>query len=108
LAFAPAIGFAAEANLSGVQKLVDSVGGIINSLLPVLFALALVYFFWGLIVFIRAAGDAKKVEEGRGIMIYGIIALAVMVSVYGLIGWLQTTLGIQPTTQIQLPGIPTR
>ncbi|MES3005289.1 MAG: hypothetical protein V4690_04295 [Patescibacteria group bacterium] len=105
LSFAPAIGLAQEADLGGIERLVDSIGGIINSLLPILFALALVYFFWGLIKYIRAAGDAKAAAEGKSIMIYGVIALTVMVSIYGLIAWLQSTLGIEGNS-VTIPTVP--
>jgi len=105
ISFAPAIGLAQEADLSGIERLIDQLGGIINSLLPVLFALALVYFFWGLVKYIKGAGDPKAAAEGKSIMIYGVIALAVMVTIYGLIAWLQSTLGIEGST-VTIPTVP--
>lgn len=106
MSFAPVMALAQEADLSGVERLIDSIGGIINSILPVLFALALVYFFWGLVKYIQAAGDAKAASEGKSIMIYGVIALAVMVTIYGLIAWLQSTLGIEGGQTIVIPTVP--
>jgi hypothetical protein len=106
MAFSPVLAFAAEANLGGLSNLVTQFGNIIGKLMPILFILGIVYFFWGLVKFIMGAGDAKKVAEGRGIMIYGIIALAVMASVYGLIGWLQSSLGVQGGGTIPLPVLP--
>jgi hypothetical protein len=106
LSFAPALAFAQQANLSGLSNLVSQIGQIIGKLIPILFALALVYFFWGLIQYIRGAGDPKKAAEGKSIMIWGVIAIAVMVSVYGLIAWLQSTLGLQTGGSITLPTVP--
>jgi hypothetical protein len=40
-------------------------------------------------------------------MIYGIIAIAVMVSVYGLVAWLQGTLGISAYQNVPLPTVIT-
>ena len=105
LAFSPALALAAS-NLSGVQELVTQIGKIINSVIPIMFALAIVWFFWGLIQFIKASGDQKAREEGRGRMIYGVIALAIMVSVYGLINYLQTTVNVSGTGSVTIPTVP--
>ncbi len=112
LAFAPMIALAAatgDQSLSGVSTLVTSIGAIIAKIIPLMFALAIVYFFWGLIEFIRSAGDPKKAAEGKSIMIYGVIAIAVMVSIYGLVNWLAGTLGITQTSDINslIPKAPT-
>lgn len=106
LSFAPGLAFAATANLSGIQTLVQSFGRIVAMLIPIIFALAIVYFFWGLVVFLRAAGDPKAQEAGRNQMIWGVIAIAVMLSVYGLAGWLQSSFGIDPTTSAPIPTVP--
>ncbi len=56
--------------------------------------LALIFFFWGLAKYILSAGDEEKKTEGRNIMIYGVIALFVMVSVWGLTTLLGNTFGV--------------
>lgn len=106
-AFLPTLAFAQQrADLSGISNLVSQIGGIIAKIIPLMFALAIVYFFWGVIQYIRSAGDPKKADEGKSIMIYGIIGIAVMASLYGLIAWLQGTLGVNPTGTVTLPQIP--
>ena len=102
--FVPFVAFAQ--GLGQVSTLVTDLLGILNSIIPVVFALAIIYFFWGLVKFIRSAGDPKAASEGKSIMIYGIIALAIMVSVYGLINWLTGTLALSNTAPT-LPTIPT-
>lgn len=104
LSFSPVLAFAQ--NLSGISNLVTQIGQIIAKLIPVLFALAIVYFFWGVIQYIRSAGDPKKADEGKSIMIYGIIGIAVMVSIYGLVAWLQGILGVSGGGSVQLPTVP--
>lgn len=105
LASVPTLAFA-QANLSGISNLVTQAGQIIAKLIPIMFALAIVYFFWGLITYIRSAGDPKAAAEGRSIMIYGLIAIAIMASLYGLITWLQQTLGINGGGSVVLPTVP--
>jgi len=66
-----------------------------NALIPFIFALAVIMFIWGVIKFfiINADEEAKR-EQGKQFMIWGIIALAVMVCVWGLVGILSNTFGI--------------
>jgi hypothetical protein len=54
-------------------------------------ALALLFFFWGVAKFILNADNDEKRTEGKKVMIWGIIALFVMVSVWGLINILANT-----------------
>ena len=103
-AFIPMLAFAQE--FGNITTAVTQIGGIVALIIPIMFALAIIYFFWGLIKFIRSAGDPKAASEGKSIMIYGIIALAIMVSVYGLINWLTGTLALSNTAPT-LPTIPT-
>lgn len=75
--------------LAQLPSLVTNLRTFLNSLLPLLIAVAVIYFFWGLVMFIRAAGsDPKAAESGKSIMIWGIIALFVMLGIWGIIGWL--------------------
>lgn len=105
MAFAPTLAFG-QGNFSGIDNLVQQFGRIVARVIPIMFALAIIYFFWGLIKFIRAAGDPKAAAEGKGIMIYGVIAIAVMVSIYGLVAWLQSNLGINAGGSVILPIVP--
>lgn len=109
LLFAPSLAFA-DTNLNGISQLVSSIGGIVAKIIPLMFAIAIVYFFWGLVQFLRGAGDPKMHDAGKAHMIYGVIAIAVMVSIYGLVAWLQTNLGVTTVTNLPLPtvsGLPT-
>ncbi len=103
LAFAPVLTFAQS--LGNLSALVSDFGGIIAKIIPIMFALAIIYFFWGLVVFLRAAGDPKAQEAGRNQMIWGVIAIAVMLSIYGLVYWLQQNLGISNTGPIAPPQV---
>ncbi|MBA3732831.1 hypothetical protein H0W91_00455 [Patescibacteria group bacterium] len=105
MAFSPAFAFA-QGNLSGLSQLVTAIGQIIAKIIPIMFALAIIFFFWGVIQFLRGAGDPKAQEQGKSHMIYGVIAIAVMVSVYGLVIWLQNALGISTVTAVPLPTVP--
>jgi hypothetical protein len=64
---------------------------LINYILPFIVSIALVAFLWGVKNYVASGGDEKKVGEGRDMMVYGIIGLAVMVSVWGLVGIVTST-----------------
>ncbi len=109
MAFSPMLALAQATtppNLSNIGSLMDSIKGLLDKLVPLLFGIAIIYFFWGVIKYIRAAGDPKAAAEGKSIMIYGVIGLAVMVSIYGLINFLTGSLGLN-NQPIDLPNLPT-
>lgn len=72
----------------------------------ILGALALLVFFWGLVKYIVKADDEKAKESGRNIMVWGVIALFVMFSIFGLVRFLQGSFGINDSNNTA-PDIPT-
>ena len=88
-----------------ITTFLGGIKGVVNLLIPILIAIAIIYFFWGLITFIRAAGDEKGREAGKSQMLWGIVAIAVMVTLFGLITWLQGATGITAGTYPTPPTI---
>ncbi|MBI2617937.1 hypothetical protein HYW58_00570 [Candidatus Kaiserbacteria bacterium] len=86
-----------------LKSVLDTFSTLINAAIPVVIALAVLYFFWGLAQYILNSADEEKKQEGRTIMIYGVIALFVMVSVFGLIRLLQETFNVKNQNPI-IPG----
>ena|SRR3989344_2098834 len=74
---------------------------ITEVLIPLVFSLALLFFFWGVAKYIWSAGDAK--EEGKKIMVWGVIALFVMSSIWGIINFLKTDIGGLNNTTMTIP-----
>lgn len=72
-------------------ELVEIFTSIINTAVPIVLAFAVLGFFWGLAQYMLSAGDSSKTEEGRKLMIYGVIGLFVMVSLWGILGILSAT-----------------
>lgn len=101
----PLISFAALfSNLTGLIRLLIE---IINQAIAVVASLALLFFFWGLANFILNSSNEEKKGEGKNIMIWGIVALFIMFSVWGLIGVLQNTfLRGSSTGSKSLPSLP--
>lgn len=72
---------------------------IVVAIIPIIFALALLFFLWGVMKFI-GADDAAKRQEGKKFIISGLIGLFVMTSLWGIIKILGTTLGIESTVPL--------
>jgi len=64
---------------------------LLNSLLPLVEGIAFLAFLWGLANFIWHADNEEKRSEGKQIMIWGIIALFVMVSAFPIVHIIQNT-----------------
>ena len=80
--------------MNNLQGLIQSVKSLMGAALPLMVGIALLVFLWGLVRFLAKGGDSKAVEDGRRLMIWGVVALFVMVSVWGLVGFIQRNLGI--------------
>lgn len=65
---------------------------ILTPLIYLLFALAIVYFVWGVMVFIQNADNAEKRKEGYDHMIWGIVGIFIMVSAIGIINIITATI----------------
>ncbi|HEY5382993.1 MAG TPA: hypothetical protein VIJ88_00315 [Candidatus Paceibacterota bacterium] len=65
--------------------IVLSIVSLINLTVGVLLALAVVVFFWGLVRFISESGDAHGHTEGKERIIWSLIAIFVLVSVWGIL-----------------------
>ncbi len=73
-------------SVTDFKSLVEVFYNIIGfTLVPLLFSMAIVAFLYGVQKYILAGASEDKVKEGRDMMIYGIIGLAVMFSVWGLV-----------------------
>lgn len=73
------------------SNLVDAtVDTLINPLVALMFGLALALFFWGLVKYIWSASGSSK-GEGRSLMVWGIAALFVMVTIWGLVNIIRDT-----------------
>ncbi|NQV88584.1 MAG: hypothetical protein HQ402_03480 [Parcubacteria group bacterium] len=104
----PALAFAAgSSNLQGLNDLAGGVASIVRTLIPVAFGLELLYFFYGVAKFILSAGDEEKKGEGKQIMLWGVVALFVTGSLYGIISYLQGVFGITDNTSssVTIPNI---
>lgn len=65
---------------------------ILNPFIAFLLALAFIYFLYGLYKFISQYDNETARTEGKQHMIWGVIGMAIMISVYGLIKIIMATI----------------
>ena len=90
-------------NLGGVGTFLNAVRGLLPTATAIVVGLALLAFFYGLVQAIWMGGD--NVEKGKGFMIWSIVALFLIASVNGIIGWLGQNLNVNQGGSIQVPGV---
>lgn len=86
--FAPVFVLASSTRTLG--DAINAFGDLIGILTPIIVAIALLAFFWGLAMYVlNFSGEDKDKKKGRDMMVYGILVLFVMISVWGLVQLLQ-------------------
>ena len=79
----------------------EKIGGYIASAVPIIFGIAILIFLWGGVRFMRA--NEKDREELRQFFLWGIIALAVMASVWGLVNFVTNSFGFNSAAKPTVP-----
>lgn len=78
----PLVTFAFERNVRGISDYIVDL--ISTALIPFLIALALTWFIWGVVSFIRAAENSEERKKGKKKIMWGIIALFFMIAFIGI------------------------
>ncbi len=65
-----------------------------NAVVPLLITTAIVIFIWGVVQFIGNADNEEKRKKGREFMIWAVISLFMIVSVWGIVHILTNTFGV--------------
>ncbi len=77
------------------DQLEKAVSAIVNPIIQVLFAVALVIFVYGIFDYIRGADKPEVRRVGQEHMLWGIVGLLIMISVFTIIEILLNTLGVK-------------
>lgn len=75
--------------INTLQELLIVGLGFFNQLIRVAFGAAVVFFFWGLAKFLLNSGDEEARRRGRALMGWGILALFIMASIWGIVAFLR-------------------
>lgn len=76
------------ADATGLDKGFDVISGWLGKIGQLIISATVVAFFWGLFQFVF---NEEKKEEGKSLMMWGIIALFIMLSFWGIIEVMQNS-----------------
>lgn len=93
--------FIAEAQV--LQNVVNAATRLINFALGILIGLAILAFFWGLVRYLWGAKGGPDQKKASMLMVYGIVALFFMLSVFGIIRLLQISFGVNGSAPVNPP-----
>ena len=101
----PLLGYAQNPDAGPVESVLTNFHTLLSVVIEILITLAFVVFGWGIVKLItsKAGGDPKKVNDAKQIILYGIIGLFVLSSMYGILVFIKTYLGVPDNTPITVP-----
>jgi uncharacterized membrane protein YidH (DUF202 family) len=100
----------ALAQFGEINDFVGQITDFINNILiPLVFAVALLFFIWGMFkFFIYGGADDDERTKGRNLMVWSIVAFVLMVSIFGIVNLIAGGLGFSDEQNIQnIPNVPT-
>jgi len=76
---------------------------VLRPLLALFIALSVVLFLWGMVVFMANTDSEQARTAGKDKMIWGVVILFVMLSIWGLVNILQEVTGVEDATMTAPP-----
>lgn len=95
----------ASADTTVLDNIIRNVGRTLQTVIAVLFVIATIVFLWGVILYIAKSSPEERTKS-KGIMLFGIIGLAVMAGAWGIVTILVNYFGANtPTRPVPPPFI---
>lgn len=101
----PQVGFAQAVEQQSVAGILDFIIELINIAVPIIIALAVLVFLWGVLRYVVASDEEAK-GKGKNMMLWGIVGIFVMVSVWGLVNILQNTFNLEENAPDNIDLLP--
>lgn len=101
----------ALAQFGQINDFLDDVLTFINgTLIPIVFALALLIFIYGMFkFFILGGSEEEERKKGQQLMLWAVIGFVLMVSIWGIVNLIAGGLGFSQDENVQnIPNVPTR
>lgn len=105
LALVPLAASAQKLNLSPLESIIGAVAAVIGTLIPILVTLGLAVFLWGLVRYLWGGGSEPEINNAKVLMKWGLVILFVMVSVWGIIDFMQRALNLDKNATGKAPQI---
>ena len=101
----PLFAYAQNPDAEPVKSVLTNFQTLLTVVIEILITFAFVVFGWGIIKLISAggSGNQKKITDAKRILTYGIIGIFVLSSMYGILAFIKTYLGVPDNTPITVP-----
>ena len=87
--------------------LLGRLNSLINALIPFIVGLAVFVIIWGIFVYVAQAGDEEKRVQARKFIVWGVIGVFFMLSVWGLVNILVNSINLEKTINTSdIPRVP--
>ena len=90
-----------------VPQLLTKIEEILNVIIPFIIGLAVFTIIWGIFTYITKAGEEEKRSEAKLYIVWGIIAVFCMLSIWGFVNILINSFGIPINPPTSYPIAPT-
>ena len=74
----------------------------VKPLMVIIFGAAIVFFLWNILGVIRKSDQPEELAKFKSKVVWGVIAIAVMVSMWGLVRFFTDSLNLDTTTGIEV------
>lgn len=101
--FTPLVAFGQD--LGNIEDLIESVGELVDLLIPIMGGIAMLAFFYGLAKYVFQADDEDAREEGKKVMIAGIAALFLIAAIGGVVEFIADAFGFDTGDTIETGGV---
>ena len=84
------------AEAATIAGIIGNIHAIIKVLFPFFIGIAVVVFMWAGVQLVLDAGDEAARKSNKDKMLWGLVAIFAMLSVWGLVGIIGNSLGVAP------------
>ena len=93
------------AQAQGLDRLIIVATDLINFALAILIGIAIIAFFWGLLRYLLSAKGGPEQKKASMLMVWGLVAIFVMLSIFGIVRLMQVTFGLDGASSVDAPAI---
>ena len=103
LASIPFLAVAQGPDATQVNSILKNVLSLLTVVVQITILCAFIAFGWGVIKLITAGGDAKRLGDAKKIVAWGVVGIFILASLFGIITFIQTYIGITAGGSIKVP-----
>ena len=89
--------------VKSVNDVLNSTVTAMDTIIKIMFALAVVVFGWGIVQYMSAGGDEEKIKAGKQHILWGIIGMALLFGIWGFATFIAKYFGVTGSENVNIP-----